>query len=222
MKKYGTMTGSGSKSNLMVVPSAPSKVTNTPSLSVVWTIFETPAEMDLTSRWTFPLAPSAQISKRWMCLRSFSVGQTVGSSSQVFSGSPVAGSQRSLKVLKGMRISEKSSPAGTSNLALKQFPEKGSQSLAQKWKGTQVFPTNEIRKPLYSGEVVRTLRIKSPETNWETSLKCPPAVALIKPGACRDGTSETVPLMIPNPPSESTDHEPVETPPWIIIHTDLT
>ena len=48
--KYGTMTGSGSKSNLMVVPSAPSKVTNTPSLSVVWTVFETPAEMDLTSR----------------------------------------------------------------------------------------------------------------------------------------------------------------------------
>ena len=50
MKKYGTMTGSGSKSNLMVVPSAPSKVTNTPSLSVVSTVFETPAEMDLTSR----------------------------------------------------------------------------------------------------------------------------------------------------------------------------
>merc|ERR1711937_665450 len=78
------------------------------------------ARTPFTSMWTLPAAPSPQTSMRWIFESLLAVGQTLESSAQVVVGSPVAELHLSVKDLKGMRTSTKSSPAGTENPALEQ------------------------------------------------------------------------------------------------------
>merc|ERR1719351_506155 len=80
--------------------------------------------MDCTSRCTSPLAPSAHNVILLRFDKVSDVGQTLESSAQVTSCSPVAGLHRLLKVLNGMRISENSSPSGTENFALNSLENK--------------------------------------------------------------------------------------------------
>ena len=68
--------------------------------------------------------------------------------------------------------------------------------------------------------MLRTFNIRSPDIAAEASLKWPEReyeAALINPGACKKGTSFTVPFIIPKLSSSLTDHVPNETPPYIEI-----
>merc|ERR1712046_112755 len=76
------------------------------------------ALIDCTSKWSLPAAPSPQSSIIWMFASFLAVGHTSASSAQVVVCSPVAEDHLSLKVLKGILTSVKSSPAGTENFCL--------------------------------------------------------------------------------------------------------
>ena len=130
------------------------------------------------------------------------VGQTLESSAQVTSCSPVAGLHRLLKVLNGIRISENSAPSGTENFALNSLENKA---------------PKETRKAGYSGVLLRTLNIRSPDMAEDTSLKSPSACALMNPGAWSEGTSLTSPSSIPKPSSLLTLHDPEDIPPFYEI-----
>ena len=108
--------------NLKVVEGSPSKVIREISSSdeakffplICSYIFTSlvPAHIDCTSKWIFPLTPSAHISIRLIWARSLDVGQTFGSSAHVTIWSPVPGSHLLLNELNGIRTSENSSPEG--------------------------------------------------------------------------------------------------------------
>lgn len=86
---------------------------------------EAEAEILLTSRWTLPSTPSAQISTRFTPRSSEAERHVDGSSEQVAVGSPVAELHLSVKLLKGTWTVVNVSPGGTVNLPLKQPREKG-------------------------------------------------------------------------------------------------
>ena len=159
------------------------------------------ADIDWTSRCTFPLAPSAHNVILVRFDKVSIVGHTFGSSAQVTSCSPVAGLHRLLNSLKGILISENSSPVGTESFALNSLENKA---------------PKETLNAGYSGVLLRILKTKSPEIAVDTSLKFPSAWALINPGAWSDGTSLTSPSSIPNPSSSFTFHDPDEMPPFLI------
>merc|ERR1719351_149132 len=200
------MTGSLTCINLKVVEGSPSNVTkeiseedNVLIVDLTFVCF-CPAVIDLTSMWASPFTPSAHNSIRLILPRSSIVGHTFGSSAQVTVWSPVAGSHLLLNALKGIRTSEKSSPASILKSALKSL------------NAFHVLPKDTLY-PVYSAVELRMCKTRSPVMADEASLNRPCAVALINPGALRDGTSRTSPSSIPYPPSPLTDHEPLETPP---------
>merc|ERR1711908_104826 len=114
------MTGSFNSRKVKVVPSAPSKVTRDEPDFDCKCCAGGSSETLSTSMWTLPRAPSPQIATRCTLFSLLAVGQTEESSAQVVANSPVAELHLSENSENGMRISVKSSPAGTVKGALKQ------------------------------------------------------------------------------------------------------
>mmetsp|Transcript_60180 Transcript_60180/g.160892 ORF Transcript_60180/g.160892 Transcript_60180/m.160892 type:complete len:314 (+) Transcript_60180:435-1376(+) len=171
-------------------------------------------EMDFTSRCALPRAPSAQISRRTIFASFAAVGHTSESWAQVAVCLPVAGLHLSLKARRGIRTEEKSSPAGTEKLALKQPRLRGMDPPpAQAYAADRVPEAKETRKPSYSGVVERTSRTRSPSAALDASGKLPSAAALMNPGALRLGTSTTSPSNTPACAVAFRVQVPVERPP---------
>mmetsp|Transcript_26518 Transcript_26518/g.37007 ORF Transcript_26518/g.37007 Transcript_26518/m.37007 type:complete len:307 (-) Transcript_26518:370-1290(-) len=160
------------------------------------------AAIDLMSRSTVPAFPSPHTAIVFTSRRVFWSGQTLGSSEHSLEGSPVLSLLQSEKLPRGITMRWISSDTGASKCVLK--PEE-----KKLQKAPRLLP-NWKRYPSYCTPA-RALRTTALQLEMSGNGFASCVCALMKPGACRLGTSTTSPRNRPRFPE--TVKFPVDLPP---------